>query len=59
MIEMRSDYYTPMRDFLNDFASANNKVSAQRLKELEALFRDSIQIVLDAIGKGAFRPSRA
>ncbi len=59
MIELRAEYYTPMRDFLNDFASERGKVSPARLKGLEGIFRESISLVLDAIGKGAFRPSRA
>jgi hypothetical protein len=59
MIETRDSYFTPMRDFLNAFASDRNKVSVSRLRELDALFKTSIELVLASIGKGAFRPSRA
>jgi hypothetical protein len=56
MIQMRDEYSSPMRDFLNDFAGETKKISADRLTELEGLFRESIKIIKDAIGKSAFRP---
>jgi hypothetical protein len=59
MIQMRDEYYTPMRDFLNDFASEQRKISSSRLKELENLFRESMKVINEAIGKTAFRPVRA
>lgn len=59
MIEMRDQYSSPMRDFLNDFAGETRKISADRLSELEILFRESIKIIKEAIGKSAFRPVRA
>lgn len=59
MIERRDSYYTPMRDFLNDFASDTNKISPAQLEELKGLFKAAVLIVLEAIGKSAFRPVRA
>jgi len=60
MIGNRDKYSAPMRDFLNDFASDEEKtVSPTALEELKRLFRASIDIIFKAKGRSAFRPDRA
>jgi len=60
MIHNRANYYAPMRDFLNDFASDENKtLTSATLDELTELFRTSIDIINKAKGRAAFRPVRA
>jgi len=60
MIHGGAKYSSPMRDFLNNFASGDDKtLTAARLSELERLFRASLEIIYKAIGKSAFRPIRA
>jgi len=60
MIHQRAQYAAPMRDFLNDFASAEEtKVDATTLKELGRLFSAAIEVIYRAKGKAAFRPVRA
>lgn len=60
MIHGRATYSSPMRDFLNSFASdEEKKLTSAQLTELERLFSASIEIVNKAIGKSAFRPIRA
>jgi uncharacterized protein with ParB-like and HNH nuclease domain len=60
MIHNRANYSAPMRDFLNDFASdEENKVTPTILKELEKLFKVSMEVINRAKGKSAFRPVRA
>ncbi len=60
MFYNRASYSAPMRDFLNDFASdEQKKMSGTTLSELSGLFRKSIRFVNEAKGKAAFRPLRA
>jgi hypothetical protein len=60
MIYDRASYSAPMRDFLNDFAAdEEGKVQSEALEEIQRLFRLSMEIILKAKGKSAFRPVRA
>jgi Protein of unknown function DUF262 len=60
MIHNRAGYYSPMRDFLNDFAAdEGKKVTAAVLTELARLFKLSMEIINKTKGKSAFRPVRA
>jgi len=60
MIHDRANYTSPMRDFLNAFATdESNKITPAILIELKDLFRMSISIVKNSLGKQAFRPTRA
>jgi Protein of unknown function DUF262 len=59
MRERGERYTSPMREFLDDFADDYNKVSAEKLDELAALFTRTIKACWDAKGREAFRPVRA
>ncbi|MGD9475988.1 DUF262 domain-containing protein [Shinella sp. G-2] len=60
MIHSRSAYSAPMRDFLNEFATdEDKKIKQAELTELERLFRLSIDVINQAKGKTSFRPIRA
>jgi len=60
MLQNRTHYQSPMRDFLNDFAAnEEDPILPQSLSELERIFRASIALIHAAQGKSAFRPVRA
>jgi hypothetical protein len=58
MFSRREKYESPMRDFLNDFATVGT-VQPTEIKQLSDLFKDTIRICNEAKGKLAFRPIRA
>jgi hypothetical protein len=58
MFARRDAYQSPMRDFLNDFATSR-EINEQGVEVLARLFRDAIRICNEALGKAAFRPIRA
>lgn len=58
MFEGRNRYTSPMRDFLNEFAS-DNDIDSDQLEKLSALFKQTISICNQALGRAAFRPIRA
>lgn len=53
------NYKPPMKDFLNKFMAWNRHLTNVPSSSLSALFAKSITMINDAIGKQAFRPSRA
>jgi hypothetical protein len=59
MHERGPQYTRPMREFLDDFADDYNKVGAQKLDQLKALFARTIKACWDAKGHEAFRPARS
>ena len=58
MFARRDAYQSPMRDFLNDFATSEG-VSMQAIKDLSERFCEAIKICNEGLGKSAFRPIRA
>ncbi|MGJ5071577.1 DUF262 domain-containing protein [Bradyrhizobium oligotrophicum] len=58
MFAWRDDYRSPMREFLNEFASYKD-FSRKELDQLKRLFVDSIRILNECFGSKACRPSRA
>jgi uncharacterized protein with ParB-like and HNH nuclease domain len=55
-----ADHYAkPMEEFLNDFTSINIKPSEEFLKEIEKVFKETIDIADRALGSKAFRVIRA
>ena len=53
------NYETPMKEFLNKFMARNRDLTKYSGESLNALFRQSISTIYKAVGKRAFRPSRA
>jgi hypothetical protein len=53
------NYETPMKEFLNKFMARNRDLTKYSGESLNALFKQSIAIIHKAVGKRAFRPSRA
>jgi hypothetical protein len=53
------NYETPMKDFLNKFMARNRDLTKYSGESLSLLFTQSIAIIHKAIGRRAFRPSRA
>jgi hypothetical protein len=54
-----SSYTAPMKEFLNRFMAWDRNLTKVPGDVLSSLFASSIAIVYEAIGKQAFRPSRA
>lgn len=52
-------YQRPMKGFMTDFMMANCKLQVHSKVSLERLFADTISAVLEHIGDGAFKPTRA
>lgn len=52
-------YQSPMKEFLNKFMAGNREFARVPSETLRSLFKESIAIVHKAIGRQAFRPSRA
>ena len=52
-------YQRPMKDFLNDYASANREFQLQNEKELESIFKNTITTVRQSLGPRAFRLKNA
>jgi hypothetical protein len=53
------NYETPMKEFLNKFMARNRDLTKYSGESLNALFKQSIATIYKAVGKRAFRPSRA
>lgn len=53
------NYETPMKEFLNKFMARNRDLTKYSGESLNSLFKQSIAIIYKAVGKRAFRPSRA
>jgi len=53
------NYETPMKEFLNKFMARNRDLTKYSGDTLNALFRQSIATIYKAVGRRAFRPSRA
>lgn len=58
MMERHDKYKTPMRDFLNTFTSEYSNADAQKLANMQEMFRGAIKACQEAKGKEAFRPLR-
>jgi hypothetical protein len=58
MFARREKYKSPMREFLNEFASYK-EISKKELDDLTSRFKEAIQLVNKCYGNKAFRPSRA
>ena len=50
------DYKRPMKDFLNRYMASNRNLERQPEAELQKLFRTTISILENALGRRAFRP---
>jgi Protein of unknown function DUF262 len=59
MMERSDKYSRPMRDFLNDFTAESSTLSEHKIDSMKRLFTDTIKVCNEALGKKAFRPSRA
>jgi len=55
----RENYSRPMKNFLNDFMSENRNKTEGELREYENVFFETIERGYSALGKRAFRFSRA
>jgi len=51
-------YHRPMNEFLNKFASRNKNASVQMLETGSVMFRKTLRVLHDALGKALFRPER-
>lgn len=54
-----TSYRQPMKEFLNKFLQKHRNPSDEFLSLCEVLFRDTIDVVWEIVGKRAFRPERA
>ena len=52
-------YSKPMGEFLNKFSKSQRFISAERLAQCATLFKSTIDLISEAIGKTAFRPERS
>ena len=52
-------YKRPMKGFLNKFMMDNRKLTKHSREEVELLFSDTVNCVLEKLGADAFRPSRS
>lgn len=48
-------YQSPMKDFLNEFASANRNFVARSQREFQDIFERTVSVVSEALGSRAFR----
>lgn len=55
----RENYKKPMKEFLNKFMSKHRNLGDSSAKKFKKQFCDTIKKVYEAVGKRAFRPSRA
>jgi hypothetical protein len=53
------DYKSPMKEFLNRYMATNRTLSKQNRDELYSLFTETSNVILNTLGKDAFRPERA
>ena len=53
------DYKRPVNNFLSDYMESNRNPSDAFLKEKSDLFRRTVSLVSDGVGRRAFRPERA
>lgn len=53
------EYHRPMKEFLNRFMAKNHRLNLHTKDEIEAVFRRSIHVVKQCLGKSAFKPKRA
>jgi hypothetical protein len=54
-----ANYKPPMKEFLNKFMAGNRELTLIPEETLQSLFKETISTVHKAIGRRAFRPSRA
>ncbi|MDQ2841188.1 MAG: DUF262 domain-containing protein, partial [Acidobacteriota bacterium] len=54
-----SNYHRPMKDFLNRFMARNRRLKLHSEDEIETVFKESIHLVKDCLGRSAFKPKRA
>jgi hypothetical protein len=54
-----SEYHRPMKDFLNRFMAKNRRLKLHTKDKIETVFKRSIHLVKDCLGKSAFKPKRA
>lgn len=59
MMAKRENYSAPMKEFLNNFASADPGISEADLNRFSEYFIKSIKLIAETLGKKAFRPQRA
>jgi len=52
-------YKSPMKEFLNRYMAANRNLSQQSGDEMRGIFTEATRVILETLGKGAFRPERA
>jgi len=53
------EYKSPMKDFLNRYMATNRALNKQGPDELRDIFIRTNKIILEAVGKNAFRPEKA
>lgn len=54
-----AQYRAPMKDFLNRYMATNRDLQHQSEEELQDIFLRTTKIIFEALGRRAFRPSRA
>ncbi len=59
LLHYRSNYRSPMKDFLNRYMATNKSLAKQSAQELTEIFRKTTSTILAALGISAFRPERA
>ncbi len=59
LLSERENYVAPMKGFLNDFMSANRKLSADKAAQFRSIFERTCELVASELGARPFRPVRA
>ena len=54
-----NEYHRPMKDFLNRFMAKNRRLKFHTKDEIETVFKRSIHLISDCLGRSAFKPKRA
>ena len=55
MYESRATYHRPMKEFLNQYMDSRSDVAEAEADRLADVFRNTADVVLETLGKGAFR----
>ena len=54
-----AQYRAPMKDFLNRYMATNRNLKRESEEDLREIFLQTTEVICNAIGRRAFRPSRA
>ena len=55
MYESRATYHRPMKEFLNQYMGSRSDVAEAEADRLADVFRNTADVVLETLGKEAFR----